>query len=109
MWIRGRCGSRMMTRQPSCGRASIGRGGNRKSKCGEPQRTQRTQRGQKMKAAPSSNRFCCSLSYLCVLCVLCGSSLAQPKPVPTLQVIPQADDQAAFVREDTEIARYHFG
>ena len=65
-----------------------------------------------MKTAQSSKRFYSSLSYLCalcVLCVLCASASAQPKPVPTLQVIPQADDQAAFVRDDTEIARYHFG
>ncbi|MDB5318914.1 MAG: hypothetical protein JWN40_545 [Phycisphaerales bacterium] len=47
---------------------------------------------------------------LCVLCVLCGgASAADPKPIPRLQVIPQADDQAVFVRDDTEIARYHFG
>src|SRR3954453_16182337 len=38
-----------------------------------------------------------------------GLFAADPKPVPRLQIIPQADDQAAFVRDDTEIARYHFG
>lgn len=47
---------------------------------------------------------------LCVLCVLCGKSTAQvAKPVPRLQIVPQPYDQAAFVRDDTEIARYHFG
>jgi len=34
---------------------------------------------------------------------------AEEKPVPQLQVLPQAYDQAAFMRDDTEVARYHFG
>lgn len=33
----------------------------------------------------------------------------QPKPVPRLQILPQPYDQAAFVRDDQEIARYHYG
>src|SRR4051794_39249715 len=38
-----------------------------------------------------------------------GLLAADPRPIPRLQIIPQPDDQAAFVRDDTEIARYHFG
>jgi len=32
-----------------------------------------------------------------------------PKPVPPLQIMPLPYDQAAFVRDGVEIARYHFG
>ena len=31
-----------------------------------------------------------------------AQATATAKPVPRLQIIPQADDQAAFVRDDTE-------
>jgi hypothetical protein len=33
----------------------------------------------------------------------------EPKPVPRLQVAPQAYEQASFQREGVEITRYHFG
>ncbi|HSI37019.1 MAG: PmoA family protein [Phycisphaerae bacterium] len=46
---------------------------------------------------------------LCVLCVSAANTSADDKPVPKLQLLPQPYDQAAFVRDDTEIARYHFG
>jgi hypothetical protein len=50
------------------------------------------------------------LIFLGVLCASAVNSLAAaPKPVPRLQILPQPDDQAVFVRDDTEIARYHFG
>jgi hypothetical protein len=32
-----------------------------------------------------------------------------PKPVPTAQIVPQPYDQAAFIRDGVEVARYHFG
>jgi hypothetical protein len=35
--------------------------------------------------------------------------LSDPKPVPRLQVVPQAYDQASFQRDGVEITRYHFG
>lgn len=38
-----------------------------------------------------------------------GASLAEPKPVPRLQVVPQAYEQASFQRDGVEITRYHFG
>src|SRR5207248_369416 len=85
---------------------------SRKSKELEPRRPLRARRERKvktMKANQSSQRFSFFILPLCVLCVLGGSAFGQPKPVPVLQVIPQADGQASFVREDTEIARFHFG
>lgn len=33
----------------------------------------------------------------------------QPKPVPPLQLVPQADDQIAIEHRGKELARYHFG
>ncbi len=33
----------------------------------------------------------------------------EPKPVPRLQVVPQAYEQASFQRDGVEITRYHFG
>jgi hypothetical protein len=36
-------------------------------------------------------------------------ALAEPKPVPRMQAIPQPHDQVSFQREGVEIARYHFG
>jgi len=33
----------------------------------------------------------------------------EPKPVPRLQVVPQAYGQASFQRDGVEITRYHFG
>src|SRR3982750_3631847 len=47
--------------------------------------------------------------FFAIMFVAGGVFAAEPKPVPRLQIIPQPDDQAAFVRDDTEIARYHFG
>jgi hypothetical protein len=49
--------------------------------------------------------------FLLIVFMFAAAALfaVDPKPVPRLQIIPQADDQAAFVRDDTEIARYHFG
>lgn len=35
--------------------------------------------------------------------------LAEPKPVPKMQALPQAHDQVSFQRDGIEIARYHFG
>ncbi len=50
-----------------------------------------------------------TLLFLCALCVLCGeSSSAEQKAVPKLQILPQPDSQSAFMRADTEIARYYF-
>src|SRR5258706_10505284 len=43
-----------------------------------------------------------------LLCAFALTTAADPKPIPRLQILPQPDDQAAFVRDDTEIARYHF-
>lgn len=37
------------------------------------------------------------------------SAIAEPKPVPKVQTIPQAHDQVSFQRDGAEIARYHFG
>ena len=37
------------------------------------------------------------------------SPLPEPKPVPRLQVVPQAYGQASFQRDGVEITRYHFG
>jgi hypothetical protein len=53
------------------------------------------------------NLSCRSLFSILVL-VACTAAAA-PKPVPRLQVLPLPEDQAAFVRDDTELARYHFG
>jgi hypothetical protein len=45
-----------------------------------------------------------------LFCILLGIAVrADPKPVPPLQVLPQPQHQAAFMRGDVEIARYHFG
>src|SRR5687767_14142396 len=41
--------------------------------------------------------------------VVSSDAAAQDKPVPKLQILPQPYDQAAFVRDDAEVARYHFG
>ncbi len=38
-----------------------------------------------------------------------AASLPEPKPVPRLQVVPQAYGQASFQRDGVEITRYHFG
>lgn len=51
------------------------------------------------------------LAFLCALRALRGEfffAQAQEKPIPQLQLLPQPHDQAAFLRNDTEIARYHF-
>ena len=49
----------------------------------------------------------------CVSAAMIGVTMAQdvpgPKPVPRLQVVPQAYDQASFQRDGVEITRYHFG
>jgi hypothetical protein len=34
--------------------------------------------------------------------------LPAPKPVPLMQAVPQADDQASFQRDGRELTRYHF-
>lgn len=36
-------------------------------------------------------------------------ALAEPKPVPRMQAIPQAHQQISFQRDGVEIARYHYG
>jgi len=53
------------------------------------------------------------LGVLCVS-IATGSLAAEPdipgpKPVPRLQVVPQAYAQASFQRDGAEITRYHFG
>lgn len=35
--------------------------------------------------------------------------IPEPRPVPRLQMVPQAYEQASFQRDGVEIARYHFG
>jgi hypothetical protein len=35
--------------------------------------------------------------------------LAEPKPVPSMQVVPQPHAQISFQRDGVEIARYHYG
>jgi len=59
----------------------------------------------------NSGRSPFSILYLpfSILVFFAGTAAAAPKPVPRLQVLPLPDDQAAFVRDDTELARYHFG
>ena len=37
------------------------------------------------------------------------NALPEPKPVPSMQVIPLPYHQASFQRNGVEIARYHFG
>ena len=55
-----------------------------------------------------SSAFICG--WLCFLGASAVNSFGEEaKPVPRLQVLPQAYDQAAFIREDVEVARYHFG
>jgi hypothetical protein len=44
-----------------------------------------------------------------VCCGVWAQDLPEPKPVPRLQVAPQAYEQASFQREGVEITRYHFG
>ena len=52
----------------------------------------------------------CLRAFVPLFCILPAVAVgADPKPVPRLQVLPQAHHQAAFVREDVELARYHFG
>jgi hypothetical protein len=46
---------------------------------------------------------------LSIFVLFACTATAAPKPVPRLQVLPLPDEQAAFVRDDTEIARYYFG
>jgi hypothetical protein len=41
--------------------------------------------------------------------VITGQEVPEAKPVPRLQVVPQAYDQASFQRDGVEITRYHFG
>jgi hypothetical protein len=43
--------------------------------------------------------------------VICAPifAMAEPKPVPKVQAVPQAHDQVSFQRDGVEIARYHFG
>ncbi|HYR58089.1 MAG TPA: DUF6807 family protein, partial [Chthoniobacteraceae bacterium] len=36
-------------------------------------------------------------------------TFAEPKPVPRMQVVPQAHAQISFQRDGVEIARYHYG
>lgn len=38
-----------------------------------------------------------------------GDPVPEPKPVPRLQIVPLAYDQASFQRDGVEITRYHFG
>lgn len=38
-----------------------------------------------------------------------AAALAEPKPVPRMQALPQPHDQLSFQRDGVEIARYHFG
>src|SRR5204863_4785645 len=46
----------------------------------------------------------------CFISLLVGCTLlADVKPVPRLQTIPQPYEQISFQREGMEIARYHFG
>src|SRR5947207_10259321 len=46
----------------------------------------------------------------CFISLLIGCTLlADVKPVPVLQTIPQPYEQISFQREGVEIARYHFG
>jgi len=44
-----------------------------------------------------------------VVWALASPLMAEPKPVPKMQIIPQPRDQVSFQREGVEIARYHFG
>jgi hypothetical protein len=37
------------------------------------------------------------------------SAVAEPKPVPKVQAVPQAHDQVSFQSDGVELARYHFG
>jgi hypothetical protein len=41
--------------------------------------------------------------------VAAAQEVPEPKPVPRLQVVPQAYAQASFQRDGIEITRYHFG
>lgn len=41
--------------------------------------------------------------------VAAAQDVPEPKPVPRLQVVPQAYEQASFQRDGVEITRYHFG
>lgn len=41
--------------------------------------------------------------------VVTSQDVPEPKPVPRLQVAPQAYEQASFQRDGVEITRYHFG
>lgn len=43
------------------------------------------------------------------IAVAMAQDVPEPKPVPRLQVAPQAYEQASFQRDGVEITRYHFG
>jgi hypothetical protein len=49
------------------------------------------------------------MSLLSTVALAGEAPLPEPKPVPRLQVVPQAYDQASFQRDGVEITRYHFG
>jgi len=46
---------------------------------------------------------------LCLLVVRADAGEFQPKPVPSMQAVPQPCQQVSFQRDGREIARYHFG
>jgi len=51
--------------------------------------------------------FCVSVAMNSVAAA--QQEVPEPKPVPRLQVVPQAYEQASFQRDGVEITRYHFG
>ncbi len=53
-----------------------------------------------------SPRFAVSVS--CLL-VTVAAGLAEPKPVPRMQAVPQPRDEVSFQRDGVEIARHHAG
>ena len=50
-----------------------------------------------------------AISCCCFANTGAAQSLPEPKPVPLVQVLPQAHDQASFQRDGQELTRYHFG
>ena len=46
---------------------------------------------------------------LCLFFVLPTYAVAQPKPAPRMQAVPQPYDQVSFQHDGLEIARFHFG
>ena len=49
------------------------------------------------------------MTALCLPAVLLASALAQPRPVPRVQAVPQPYDQVSFQVDGRELARVHFG